>query len=81
MTDKEIGELWHQANHVKTLPNNGFALTEWIDVAIILIRKLVEERRDLICTDDIAADLKPRSKKDAELQALKDFGINPEDFK
>src|SRR5262245_44755965 len=69
MTDQEIGELWDDAKAFYGQPSGeGY----WQSKVIELIRVIVEERRrqhypNIHGTDGYA-------------EALRDFGIDPEDF-
>jgi hypothetical protein len=79
MTDKEIGELWRWHGRQ---PPSGFGNS---DIILSLIRKLVEERKELSYRRQggrwLMVDLTNEDKRKWLDRALRDFGIDPETFK
>lgn len=80
MTDKEVGELWRSAN--AAIDNGHSAL--WAKAVIDLIHNLVEEREAFYeVSVAVAKSGHTRETLDRwkRTNALRDFGIDPEDFK
>ena len=80
MEDKKVGELWTQAQFVKTLPNLGMALTQWVEAAENLIRKLVEERA-FSRYKGSRFDWSDEGRKKFMAKGLRDFDIDPATWK
>ncbi len=76
MTDKEVGELWKETYNRDQL-HGAYFIARILDV----IRKLVEER-----SEDCKWNVQNRREKRHEgdywiKQALRDFGIDPKEYK
>lgn len=73
MQDKQVGELWSKATH-KDVP---------MPIVQQLIRKLVEERAQVIATTSCDYDgCKHEDWKTSHTpEALRDFGIDPKEYK
>lgn len=72
MDDKEVGELWREIRQIK----DEFWTTPPRDMIIDLVHKLVEERKHAW----LAIPDEDHNEDEAELLALRDFGIKPEEF-